>query len=79
MSRWNHTQCERCWFDRNFTAYSDGSAQVRMPVRVQASAEEALRRCCYCGKPTIAGIFVRDDPQKLAAADGTPCHEPDGD
>jgi hypothetical protein len=46
--------CERCWFDQRGD---------RMPVRL---AHPDAERCAWCGRPTIAGIYVRADSADLA-------------
>ena len=28
--------------------------------------EDRICQCSYCGKPTIVGIFVRDNPEKVS-------------
>lgn len=52
-----HTMCDACWNDR----YS------RDPVRLPPGPDE--ERCCFCGKMTWSGVFVRHDPTQL------PCRE----
>lgn len=47
---WTQPVCERCWF----TEQPD-----RRPTQLTASDVE---RCCLCGLPTVAGIYVRRDP-----------------
>jgi hypothetical protein len=50
---WTQPLCERCWFDEH----------DHMPTRFTGG--ELAERCCLCGKPTVAGIFVRMDPAKV--------------
>ena len=51
---WNQPICEVCWTERN---------PGRIPVlNGNPDAEE----CSYCGRPTVAGIYVRDDPKTVA-------------
>lgn len=50
MAGWTHAVCEACW------QYLHPN---RRPVRVKDSGRA---RCCYCGRSTVSGIFVRDDP-----------------
>jgi hypothetical protein len=52
---WTHNQCDDCWDD----AHPEG----RVPVRMQDGRQEV---CCFCGKPTTAGIYVRHDPRTLS-------------
>ena len=54
---WTHTQCKDCWN----AAHPEG----RVAVRVRDAEPEA---CCFCGKPTTAGIYVRRDPRDLSCA-----------
>ena len=54
MSQWTHPQCERCWVDVN--------GPDRTPVRIKGAQ---LEQCCWCGKTTVAGIYVREDPKAL--------------
>lgn len=58
MPSWTHQMCERCWFDRHTN--EDGT--VLLPMRVR---DPICVPCCFCDKPTIAGIFVRSDPTLL--------------
>jgi hypothetical protein len=48
---WTHAICDGCWKRRQ---------PGRVPVRVREPGNRA--RCCYCGKATASGIFVRDEP-----------------
>jgi hypothetical protein len=52
MSRWTHSICERCWLVRE---------GLRPPLRLNLAESET---CCFCGKPTQEGIYVREDPNK---------------
>lgn len=61
MSEWTHPQCEACWIAANGTITEDG-AQVRRPVVMR---EAELEVCCFCGRYTIMGIFVRADGRNL--------------
>lgn len=54
MSWWNHAICSTCWH---------GANPNREPVRVNRPPFEY---CCFCAKPTMAGIYVRHDAQELA-------------
>ena len=53
MGQWNHTQCFDC-FQRERPDIE--------PVRVKDHEPEV---CCFCGRMTIDGIFVRRDPGKM--------------
>jgi len=48
---WNQPICGNCWNARN---------PGRVPV--QGWFDGIEERCAYCGHPTTAAIFVRDDP-----------------
>ena len=52
---WTHRICEECWNKRN---------PDREPVKVKSQYDE-LKPCCFCGKETASGIFVRFDPKQL--------------
>lgn len=52
-SGWTHAICTRCWQARN---------PEREPHRVM---DYNTVQCCYCGTPTDAGIYVRDDARKV--------------
>lgn len=57
MSKWNHLMCEACWNTRN---------PHRTPIKVREEyRDESATPCCFCGKPTQSGIYVRHDPQEL--------------
>ena len=47
---WVHCQCYDCWTFE----HPDG-----IPVRIRDSEED---KCCYCGRLTIEGIYVRQNP-----------------
>ncbi len=53
MSRWTHSFCAGCWAELN---------PGRTPVQLKDAPVET---CCRCGRPTGAGIFVREDPLSL--------------
>jgi len=53
---WNHYICELCWQLRCKANNEPG----RRPVQVKDYHE---RPCCYCGKPSTSGIFVRENPE----------------
>ena len=50
---WTHPMCEECWDERN----SD-----RSPYAV---LDADLEMCCWCGRETQSGIYVREDPERL--------------
>ena len=50
-----HNICERDWFVGPHGVLPDGA--FRKPVRVKDKSDV----CCYCGTPTVSGIYVRDD------------------
>ena len=53
IHRWTHAQCAACWNARN---PDKATALERDPAfTVMYGAE----MCCFCGKDTNAGIFVR--------------------
>lgn len=62
MSGWTHAICGECWEER-----SPG----REPVRVRDGED---RPCCFCGRATAEGIYVREAPTSLALV-GCPGHE----
>lgn len=47
---WTQPCCEDCWVAHN---------GARQPSRVD---DEGSPRCCFCGRMTHAGIYVRVDP-----------------
>jgi hypothetical protein len=48
-SAWTHACCDPCWHQR----------QLGFPARIRQIVAEV---CCYCGQPTVSGIYVRDNP-----------------
>lgn len=56
MMTWTHRICDECWNKKN---------PGQRPFRVQHQYIE-LVSCCFCGKNTISGIFVRHDPKELS-------------
>lgn len=51
-SKWTHPMCDQCWGERQ-------------PGRVPHRLVEDVREdevCCFCGKETRSGIYVREDP-----------------
>jgi hypothetical protein len=53
MSEWTHAQCLQCWSSRN-----PGRQAARL-------LETETEICCFCGRPTDDGIYVRADPRGL--------------
>jgi hypothetical protein len=53
MSRWTHVICAECWNARN---------PERKAVAMICREEEI---CCYCGRRTTDGLYVRDNPDAL--------------
>lgn len=51
MSGWDHAICGRCWEEDN---------PGRIPFVISQAPEE---KCCFCGQPTTAGIYVRRHPE----------------
>jgi hypothetical protein len=52
---WTHGICGDCWNERNL-----GVEPVR--IKPEFAVQE---RCCYCGKETTSGIYIRADPRTL--------------
>lgn len=67
MSSYTHPQCEACWIQAETTTGSDGNPVIRRPQRV---VDAYIETCCYCGKPTIVGIYRRAKPEDLANCTG---------
>ncbi len=51
-SKWTHVICVECWLERNSND----------PITVKGGMREL---CCYCGRSTNGGIYVRDNPNDL--------------
>jgi hypothetical protein len=51
---WTHNICYDCW-------HKEHEADD-IPVRVRDCEP---KQCCYCGRWTMEGIFVRDDPKMM--------------
>lgn len=45
--------CNRCWYD---------TKPGREPVKVRDPKAE---RCCFCGRMTAYGVYVRRDPDAI--------------
>jgi hypothetical protein len=54
MAEWNHARCAACWKRDN---------PDRTPVRVR-NADPTV--CCSCGRVTVSGIYVRNNPDDEA-------------
>jgi len=53
MADWTHAICRRCWKRRE---------PERMPMCIVNPEEET---CCFCGKKTNDGIYVRESPLRV--------------
>lgn len=53
MSEFTHHFCDPCW------RVTHGQ---RIPYRVIDAADDV---CCYCGRESSSGIYVREDPSLL--------------
>lgn len=58
MSQWTHPICDDCWMEQN---------PYREPMRLKLVDE--VEACCWCGKVTESGIYLRADPTTV------PLHE----
>ena len=69
VSRWTHAICEDCWLERE---------PNKQPCQLTNAADES---CCYCGKTTVAGIYVRGNPAetKCRGEGGTHSEQKAGD
>jgi|KBSSwiStaDraftv2_1062776.scaffolds.fasta_scaffold1418268_1 hypothetical protein len=74
MSNWTHPQCEACWIASETTIVSYGTLEIRRPHMLIGPG---IEMCCYCGKPTIVGIYRRADPAMLEHCGGG--HDVDAD
>lgn len=54
-SPFTHAICELCWSKRCKAQGHPG----RNPIRVVKTITES---CCFCGYPTMAGIYLRAEP-----------------
>jgi hypothetical protein len=52
---WRHSVCDTCWVHMA----ADHGVPGRTPARVTNFKAEL---CCYCGKWTVSGIYVRANP-----------------
>jgi hypothetical protein len=53
MGEWPHPICLDCWDARN---------PGRVPRRIVEAESEM---CCFCGRRTTAGVYLRFDPSEL--------------
>jgi hypothetical protein len=53
VSNWTHAICDDCWDEQ----------RPESPSPQKGTGDP--QACCYCGKPTCSGIFVRDDPATM--------------
>lgn len=51
---WDHAICVPCWYAKN---------TGRIPHRI---VDDVGRTCCWCKRPTSAGVYVRHDPDDVA-------------
>ena len=49
---WTHRMCDHCW----------SRSHKRDPLRIK---NDPIGKCCFCGKDTNSGIYVRYDPKEL--------------
>lgn len=54
MSKWTHSQCERCWNEAHL---------LMNPIAKRDDGEKET--CCFCNKEHTSGIYVRFDYKKL--------------
>ncbi len=54
MSRWTHAICAKCWAERN----------PEQPLRSEDAGQGPLEVCCFCGRSTDDGIYLRADPSE---------------
>lgn len=53
VSDWTHAVCDDCWDDKH-------------PDRLSPRAGTGeIEHCCYCGRHTVSGIYLRDDPTSI--------------
>lgn len=68
MSNWTHPKCEACWIADSATVDGSGYIEsIRAPTRV---VDPDLELCCFCGNPTLVGIYVRADRAELPLCPG---------
>ena len=58
MSNWTHNICDDCWDKLN-------------PDRLSSRVNEGYtEHCCWCGKFTNSGIYLRHDPLDVPMCGG---------
>lgn len=69
MAEWTHRSCEHCYIGKQVEQSdpNDQWVEIKIPVLLsqQHVAEEGPGYCCFCGQPTVIGLFVRHDPERL--------------
>lgn len=65
MNAWTHVICLPCWNARH---------ERRTPMQITDAPEE---QCCYCQRMTMDGIYVRENPAKVACQGKTGNHTED--
>ncbi len=63
----NHPMCDKCWIDQHTVEEDDNLFSLTMPVKVELFT---LEFCCWCGDPTLSGIYVH----ATRDAAGMRCH-----
>lgn len=65
----NHSICGECWInrvlvedraDRVVRNQAGDPIAIALPVRARDAVKE---QCCFCGRPTKFGAFIRTDPK----------------
>ncbi len=56
---WDHLMCAACW------NADEGNIASGVNNALEGANSEA-EPCCYCGKDTTSGIWVRHDPAKIS-------------
>lgn len=64
MSNRTHAMCIYCRNERE-------PAMARDPAKYQSGEDDV---CCFCGKPTDAGIYYRADPATVACLGESGAH-----
>ena len=65
MSKWRHDICNACWEEKN---------KGFNPVRLKAEFRD-MESCCYCGRKTMSGIVIRDDPRNTKFCNNGQTHD----
>ena len=53
MSGWTHAMCSACWNKRH----------PNKQVRKDDATDPVM--CCFCGKDSFSGIYIREAPSKV--------------